>query len=473
MASANRSAGMTTMRDPLDSMHEACGVFGIYNHAEAARLTYLGLHQLQHRGQESAGIVTTDGRRFYKHLAMGLVADVFNQRLLDGLKGRAGIGHVRYGTAGVSALINAQPIAVTTVRGPIALAHNGNLTNAQGLRRDLERNGSIFQSSADSEVVLHLVARSPASSTVEAIKDALGQVEGAYSIAFLTPETLYAVRDPWGVRPLHIGRLNGSYVVASETCAFDIIGAKLVREVKVGEIVAIDGRGVRTVGMLPVKRKAHCIFEFVYFARPDSRIFGSSVYEVRRDLGRQLAREAPAKADIVVAVPDSSTCAAVGYAEESGIPLEIGMIRSHYIGRTFIEPRQSIRDFGARMKYSPVREAVEGKRVVLVDDSIVRGTTSRKLVRMVRACGAKEIHMRISSPPIVGPCFYGIDTPERKELIASKFSVDKIRGYLKADSLKYLTLEGMLKATKKNPGDFCTACFTDRYPIPVAANGTL
>ncbi|HRY28855.1 MAG TPA: amidophosphoribosyltransferase [Elusimicrobiota bacterium] len=458
---------------PFDRMPEECGVFGIYNHAEASRLAYLGIHQLQHRGQESAGIVTTDGKRFYTHVAMGLVADVFNRPLLDDMKGRTAIGHVRYGTSGVSSLVNAQPIVVTTSRGPMALAHNGNLTNALLLRRQLEKEGSIFQTSSDSEVILHLVAKSSARDLGAALKEAFSQVEGAYSIVLLTPKTLFVARDPWGVRPLHIGRLNGSFVVASETCAFDIINARLVREVKPGEIVAIDGQGIRPIAQLSSTRLAHCIFEFVYFSRPDSRIFGRSVYEVRRELGRQLARESPVKADVVVAVPDSSSCAAVGYAERSGLPLELGLIRSHYVGRTFIEPKQAIRDFGARMKYSAVADAVRGKRIVLVDDSIVRGTTSRKLVRMLRRVGVKEIHLRISSPPILGPCFYGIDTPETKELIAARLSVEKIREYLRADSLKYLSLGGMLKATKMNPGDFCTACFTARYPIPLRTNGTI
>jgi amidophosphoribosyltransferase len=460
-------------KPPSDSLHEECGVFGIYNHSEAARLTYLGLHQLQHRGQESAGIVTTDGNRFYTHVEMGLVADVFNRRILDGLKGRTAVGHVRYGTAGMSSLVNAQPIVVATSRGPLALGHNGNITNAQIIRKQLEKEGSIFQTSADSEVILHLIAKSPARDLVSAIKDALSQVLGAYSLVLLTPRTLYVIRDPWGVRPLHIGRLNGSLVAASETCAFDIIGGRLIREVKPGEIVTLDAHGVKTVGELPSPGKAHCVFEFIYFSRPDSRIFGKSVYEARRELGRQLAKEFPAKADIVVAVPDSASVAAAGFAEESGLPLEIGLIRSHYVGRTFIEPKQSIRDFGARMKYSAVPEAVRGKRVALVDDSIVRGTTSRKLVRILRRAGAKEIHMRISSPPIIGPCFYGIDTPQKRELIGFRMTVDQIRDYVKADSLKYLSLEGMLRASGKNPKDFCTACFTDRYPIAVPASGVL
>jgi amidophosphoribosyltransferase len=458
-------------RDPMDVVHEACGVFGIYNNKEAARLTYLGLQQLQHRGQESAGIVSSDGDRFYAHVSMGLVADVFHQSALDKLKGRLAIGHVRYATAGASSLLNAQPIVVTTARGPMAIGHNGNLTNAVTLRKKLEAEGSIFQTSSDTEVVLHLIAKSAAPDLVDALKEAFSQVTGAYSIVLQTPKTLFAVRDPWGVRPLHIGRLNGSHLVASETCAFNIVNAKLVREVRPGEIVAIDHRGVHTVAQLPAQPQAHCVFEYVYFARPDSHIFGKSVYEVRRELGRQLAREAPAKADIVVAVPDSASVAAMGYAEESGLPLEMGLIRSHYKGRTFIEPKQSIRDFGARMKYAAVVEALKGKRVVLVDDSIVRGTTSRKLIRMLKRAGAKEIHMRISSPPMRGPCFYGIDTPESDELIATRLSVDGIRRYLNTTSLKYLSLDGMLRAAGKKPDDFCSACFTTKYPIEITDGG--
>ena len=455
----------------MDVVHEACGVFGIYNNKEAARLTYLGLQQLQHRGQESAGIVSSDGDRFYAHVSMGLVADVFHQSALDKLKGRLAIGHVRYATAGASSLLNAQPIVVTTARGPMAIGHNGNLTNAVTLRKKLEAEGSIFQTSSDTEVVLHLIAKSAAPDLVDALKEAFSQVTGAYSIVLQTPKTLFAVRDPWGVRPLHIGRLNGSHLVASETCAFNIVNAKLVREVRPGEIVAIDHRGVHTVAQLPAQPQAHCVFEYVYFARPDSHIFGKSVYEVRRELGRQLAREAPAKADIVVAVPDSASVAAMGYAEESGLPLEMGLIRSHYKGRTFIEPKQSIRDFGARMKYAAVVEALKGKRVVLVDDSIVRGTTSRKLIRMLKRAGAKEIHMRISSPPMRGPCFYGIDTPESDELIATRLSVDGIRRYLNTTSLKYLSLDGMLRAAGKKPDDFCSACFTTKYPIEITDGG--
>ena len=458
-------------KSPLDVLHEECGVFGIYNHAEASRLAYLGLQQLQHRGQESAGIVSSDGKKFYAHVAMGLVSDVFKQDVLDRLKGRMAVGHVRYATAGASSVANAQPIVVATARGPIAIGHNGNLTNAGALRKRLEGLGSIFQTSSDTEVMLHLVAKSPARNLAAALKDALQQVTGAYSLVIQTPTTLYAVRDPWGVRPLHLGRLNGSHVIASETCAFDIIGAQFVREVRPGEILAMNGDGARVVGQLPSPAKAHCVFEFVYFARPDSQIFGRSVYQARKALGRRLAQEAPVRADIVVAVPDSATCAALGFSEESGIPIEMGLIRSHYKGRTFIEPKQSIRDFGARMKYAAVAEALKGKRVVLIDDSIVRGTTSRKIVRMLRKTGAKEIHMRISSPPIMGPCFYGIDTPEARELIATRMSVKRIREYLNVDSLSYLSLEGMLAAAGGSPSSYCTACFNRRYPIPVEDGG--
>lgn len=454
-----------------DKMHEACGVFGIYNHPEAARMTYLGLHQLQHRGQESAGIVSSDLKRFHSHIGMGLVSDVFTQSTLDRLSGPMAIGHVRYGTAGDSTLVNAQPIVVKAARGSLALAHNGNLTNAFVLRKELEKQGSIFQTSADSEVFLHLVARSRQPDLVEAFKDALLQIKGAYSFVISTPDTIYAIRDPHGVRPLHVGSLEGSLVVASETCAFSIIGAELIREIAPGEIISVNKDGIKTVGQLATNGKAHCVFEYVYFARPDSQIFGKSVYDVRKELGRQLAREAPVGADVVVAVPDSASVAAVGYAEQSGVPMAVGLIRSHYVGRTFIEPKQSIRDFGARMKLSPVVEAVKGKRVILIDDSIVRGTTSRKIVRMLRQSGASEIHMRISSPPVKSPCFYGIDTPTSKELVGSTMSVEEIRKFLDADSLAYLSADGMLNSTGRDPKDFCAACFTKNYPIPINFEG--
>lgn len=451
----------------LDIFRDQCGLCGVYNHAEASRLVYLGLYALQHRGQESAGIVASDRKRLVRHLGTGLVADVFSRPILDGLTGKLAIGHVRYSTAGDTTLRNAQPLLVTTTHGTLAVAHNGNLTNALTLRDQLEKAGSIFQTTSDSEVLLHLIARSNAASLRERIVDSLRQVQGAYSLLFLTKRELIAVRDPYGVRPLVLGKLGRSVVFASETCALDLLGARYVRDVQPGELVHVNGGGLESFTFQEVPRQAKCVFEYIYFARPDSAIFGGSVYAVRKALGRELAREAPAKADVVVAVPDSANVAGVGYAEESGIPFEVGLIRSHYIGRTFIEPKQAIRDFGAKIKYNAVRQELEGKRVVLVDDSIVRGTTSRKLVRMLRRAGVKEIHMRVSSPPIVGPCYYGIDTPSKRELIASHKTVEEIRAYLGVDSLHYLSLPGLLKATHMPSQQFCTGCFTDHYPIPL------
>ncbi len=444
-----------------------CGVVGVQHHPDAARLAYLGLYALQHRGQESAGIVSSDSHQLTKHIGMGLVADIFDKAALEPLKGRLAIGHVRYSTAGDTSLRNAQPLLATTAHGTLAVAHNGNLTNALTLRRQLESSGSIFQTTSDSEVILHLIARSKASSLRDAIIETLRQVEGSYSLVFCTKKELIAARDPYGVRPLVLGRLGAAVVVASETCAFDLLGARFIREIKPGELVYVNGGGIKTTHFAESPRTAHCSFENIYFARPDGRLFGKSVYAVRKELGRELAREAPAKADLVVAVPDSANVAAVGYAEESGIPYGLGLIRSHYIGRTFIEPRQTIRDFGVRIKYNAVPEALHGKRIVLVDDSIVRGTTSRKLVRMLRRVGVKAIHMRISSPPIIGPCYYGIDTPTKKELIAANHTVPAIREYLGVDSLAYLSVEGLQKCCGGPPKSFCVGCFTDQYPIPL------
>ena len=448
-------------------MHEECGVAGVFGNAEASRWVYLALHALQHRGQESAGIISSNGTGFHLHKGMGLVADIFNRRTMDGLTGHHAIGHVRYSTAGSSNIQNAQPIMVATANGRIAIAHNGNLTNAITLRKQLEEKGSIFQTSSDSEVVLHLFARSKSTNFVNMLLDALRQVEGAYSCVFLTKKGIIAARDPWGVRPLALAKSGRTWVVASETNVFNLVGAKYLREIEPGELITITDKGLLSHRISERKRKAMCVFEYVYFSRPDSQIFGKSVYTVRREMGRQLAREAPppAGSDIVVPVPDSATVAAVGYAEESGVPYELGLIRSHYIGRTFIEPRQAIRDFGAKIKYNTVTEALAGKKVVLVDDSIVRGTTSRKLVRMIRKAGVREVHMRISSPPITGPCFYGIDTPTKEELIASSHSVEEIRQYLGVDSLAYLSTEGMLRATRQDPKSFCTACFSGEYRI--------
>jgi len=450
-----------------DHFHDECGVMGVQHHPDAARLVYLGLYALQHRGQESAGVTVSNGTELIRHIGMGLVADIFDKAALEPLKGRLAIGHVRYSTAGDTTLRNAQPLLVTTVHGDVSVAHNGNLTNALRLRKDLEAQGAIFQTTSDSEVVLHLIARSKAANMRDAIIDALRQLEGSYSLVFATKKDLMAARDPYGVRPLSMARMREAVVFASETCAFDLLGAKLVREVKPGELISVDSHGVRSVIFTESKRTAHCSFENIYFARPDGLLFGKSVYAVRTELGKQLARESPVAADLVVAVPDSANVAAVGYAQESGIPYGLGLIRSHYIGRTFIEPRQSIRDFGARIKYNAVPDALRGKRIVLIDDSIVRGTTSKKLVRMLRRAGVKAIHMRISSPPIVGPCYYGIDTPTRKELIAANNSVAEIREYLGVDSLAYLSVEGLLKCCNGTQKTFCVGCFTNDYPIPL------
>ncbi len=462
----------------MEELKEECGVCGIYSHREAAHLVYLGLTALQHRGQESAGIVSFNGK-MNRHVGMGLVFDVFKPETFSYLKGRSAIGHVRYSTTGSSVIKNAQPLLVRTPYGQLAVGHNGNLTNAESLRQKLESTGAIFQTTTDSEVLLHLIARSKEKNLVDAIISSLEDVEGAYSLLFATdqnrkgnPEgTLIAVRDPLGFRPLILGKLGSSWVVASETSAFDLIGAKFIRELEPGEMIVIEERKKiqsYKISKKPLNKSAFCIFEFVYFARPDSKIFGHSVYEVRRELGRQLAREAPAVgADCVVAIPDSSVVAATGYAQESGLPYEVGFIRSHYVGRTFIEPSGAMRDFRARIKYNPIRESLRGKNIVLVDDSIVRGTTSRKLIQLLRLTNVKEIHMRISSPPITGPCYYGIDTPTKAELIASTHSVEEIRKFLGVESLKYLSLEGMIQAAKGTSSQFCTGCFSGNYPTQI------
>jgi amidophosphoribosyltransferase len=449
----------------FDKFREACGVFGIYGHPEAAKLTYLGLYALQHRGQESAGIVSSDGLRLYASRAMGYVADAFDEAALQSLPGCAAIGHVRYSTAGSSKLANAQPILIECAHGEIALCHNGNLVNAAELRAELVRQGSIFQTNSDTEVVLHLYARSRAVTAEAAVVESVTQVQGAFSLALLTRDRLIAVRDPHGFRPLALGRLGEAWIVCSETCALDLIGGEYVRDVEPGEILVIGSGGMRSIRPYPPARLAHCVFEHVYFARPDSYVFGESVNTIRTNLGRRLAEEAPADADVVVPIPDSGVCAAIGYAERSGLPLQFGLIRNHYVGRTFIQPQQAIRHFGVKVKLNPVRSILEGKRVVLVDDSIVRGTTSRKIVKMVKAAGAREVHMRISCPPTVSPCFYGIDTPRRSELIAATHGVDEIQRYLEADSLAYLSLEGLLAAVGPRRQDYCTSCYTGRYPV--------
>jgi amidophosphoribosyltransferase len=453
-----------------DHFHDECGVFGVFGHSEAANLTYLGLYALQHRGQESAGIVSSDGQELHLHRAMGEVEEIFQPAVLAKLPGTAAIGHARYSTAGDKALLNAQPIMIDCNKGKVALGHNGNLTNAAEWRRKLEHRGSIFQTNSDTEVIVHLIARSPARNLSGAIGDALNQVEGAYSLLLLTTDELYAVRDPRGFRPLVLGRLPATenaaeaWMVASETCAFDLLNAQYIREVEPGEMVRISKSGIESIRFAPPKPQQHCVFEHVYFSRPDSIIFGRSVNESREALGRLLAQEHPADADIVVPVPDSGVPAAVGYALESEIPFRMGLIRNHYIGRTFIEPSQAIRNFGVKLKLNPVRGLIEGKRVVLVDDSIVRGTTSRKIVRMVREAGAKEVHVRISCPPTISPCYYGVDTPTREELIASSNSPEQIRKFLGADSLGYISMAGLRQAVDDSEGKFCTSCYTGVYP---------
>ncbi|HYK04400.1 MAG TPA: amidophosphoribosyltransferase [Thermoanaerobaculia bacterium] len=458
----------------FDKLHEECGVFGVLGRADAANLVYLGLYALQHRGQESAGIssVTEDGR-ILSEKEMGYVADVFTQERIARLPGDTAVGHVRYSTAGGSMLCNAQPIYAHTSKGPIAVAHNGNLVNGDVLRKRLEAEGAIFNSTADSEVIVHLIARSKAGDAEGAFLDALSQLEGAYAMALLTPTKIFAARDPYGFRPLVLGKLEESYAISSETCAFDLISAETVREIGAGEVIAIerqDGKpSVRVVREGPAQREARCIFEHVYFARPDSVVFGNSVAETRQRFGKQLAKEHPIDADMVVPVPDSGVFAALGYALESGIPFQYGLVRNHYVGRTFIEPKQTIRSFGVKVKLNPVRELVGGKRIVLIDDSIVRGTTSKKIVRMLKDAGAAEVHMRISSPPTSWPCYYGIDTPERTQLIGATHSLEEIRTFIEADSLGYLSEDGLLEAVKKDNNDprslYCTACFTGKYPV--------
>ncbi len=457
---------------PFDKFREECGVIAIYAHPEAEKLAYLGLHALQHRGQESAGIVTSDGMTLHPYKAMGLVADIFTEEVLSQLHGTLAIGHTRYSTAGDSALLNAQPILVQSNKGRVALAHNGNLVNAPEIRARLETQGSIFQTNSDTEVIVHLIALSKEHTLPEAMADALRRVEGAFSLVMISSDRIFAARDPRGFRPLAMGRIpqqegqkQDTIVFASETCAFDLIGATYEREVKPGELVVVGPEGITSRFYTSAAPQSSCIFEHVYFSRPDSIVFGRAVQESREELGRQLAREAPADADIVVPVPDSGVTAAMGYASESGIPFRFGLIRNHYIGRTFIEPRQTVRDFGVKLKLNPVRSLLEGKRVVLIDDSIVRGTTSRKIVRMIRNAGAKEVHMRISCPPTISPCFYGVDTPSKKELIAANKSVEEIRDFIGAESLAYLSLEGLKKACEDGAQTrYCTACYTGSYP---------
>ncbi|MFN8545856.1 MAG: amidophosphoribosyltransferase [Candidatus Binatia bacterium] len=448
-----------------DKFHEECGVVGVFGHSEAATLAYLALYAQQHRGQESAGIVASNGEALIAHRGMGHVAEIFTHDMLSRLEGRLAIGHNRYSTTGSTVLKNCQPFVVEWAQGALAVAHNGNLVNASALRAQLEARGSIFQSTSDTEVIIHLIAASNEDTLIGRIVDALSQVRGAYSLVFLTQDRVIAARDPAGFRPLVLGRVGDATVVTSETCALDLVDATYEREVQPGEIIVVGSRGVESVRPFPAAASHHCVFEYVYFARPDSQVFGRNVYEVRKALGRQLARESHVPADIVIPVPDSGVPAAIGYAEEAGLPFEMGLIRNHYVGRTFIEPQSSIRHFGVKVKLNALREVLRGRRVVVVDDSIVRGTTSRKLVHMLRQGGASEVHMRISSPPTTSPCFYGIDTPTREELIASSHSVEETREYLGADSLAYLSHAGLFAFNGGGRGGFCDACFTSQYPV--------
>jgi amidophosphoribosyltransferase len=452
-----------------------CGVIGIFGHPEASNLAYLGLHALQHRGQESAGIVSSDGQHLHWVREMGHVSEIFTEERLRHLPGSSAIGHVRYSTTGDSVLKNAQPLAVNYAHGSIAVAHNGNIVDAAEVRARLEGEGSIFQSTNDSEIILHLLALSREGDLPSRIADALRSVHGAYSLAFLSESCMIAVRDPLGIRPLSLGRhKKNGWVVASETCAFDLIEAEYIRDIEPGEMLVVDRDGARSFHPFMPEERRHCIFEWIYFARPDSTMAGQSVYSARENMGRRLAVEHPVEADIVIPVPDSGTAAAIGYARESGIPFGQGLMRSHYVGRTFIEPSESIRHFGVKLKLSPVRDVLAGKRVVVVDDSIVRGTTSGKIIGMIRSAGAREVHLRISSPPTIGPCHYGIDTPDRDKLIASSHTVDEVRRFVGADTLGYLSLEGLHTSvskvlTNQEHRGLCDGCFSNKYPIPLPA----
>jgi len=447
-----------------DRPKENCGIFGIYGNPEAARLTYLGLYALQHRGQESSGIVAACNGRLKGYRGMGLVADVFDAPALNSLPGDAAIGHNRYSTTGMSVIENAQPFSVVYAHGALAIAHNGNLVNANEVRAELQSKGAIFQTTSDTEVIVHLISWARKPRFVDAVTEALSKVRGAFSLLLINGEELIAVRDTYGFRPLCLGRLGDAYVFASESCAFDIIDATFEREVEPGELIVANRQGLRSSFPFKRTRLAHCIFEWIYFSRPDSFVFGAQVNTVRQSLGRELARESPADVDVVIAVPDSANAAAVGYARELGKPFELGLIRNHYIGRTFIEPEASIRDFGVKVKYNPVRDALRGKRVAVMDDSIVRGTTSRKIVSMFRRAGASEIHFRVSSPPYKHPCYYGIDVATYGELAAAPKTVEAMRDYIGVDTLRYLSVEGLIRATRRTASEFCLGCFIGEYP---------
>ncbi|MBB5022905.1 amidophosphoribosyltransferase [Desulfurispira natronophila] len=452
----------------IDGFHDECGVAAVYGNSEASNHVYLSLYAFQHRGQESAGIASCfPGERFTSHRGRGLVSEVFDEKKLSELKGSIAIGHNRYSTSGKAILENAQPFSIEYARGRLSLAHNGNLVNSHHLRRELEQKGAIFRTTNDSEVLLHLIAHNRHDTFIDVLKSVFSRVRGAYSIVMTDSERVYGMRDPLGIRPLILGELEEGLVLVSESCALDLMGASFVREVNPGELIVIDGKGYESIELLPVPgNTAHCIFEFIYFARPDSYQFGSYVHDVRKELGRTLAREDSTEADVVIPVPDSGIVPTLGYSQESGVPFEMGLIRNHYVGRTFIEPRQSIRHFGVKIKLNPVRSIIEGKRVIVIDDSIVRGTTSRKIIKMIRDCGAKEVHMRIAAPPTICPCFYGVDTPTRTELIAHNHTLDQIRTYITADTLQYLSHEGMFASAKGGKEMFCSACFDGDYPVP-------
>ncbi|MBT5550784.1 MAG: amidophosphoribosyltransferase [Nitrospina sp.] len=451
----------------MDKLHEECGVVGVYGHPEAANLVYLGLYALQHRGQESAGIVASHNSKMHLELGMGLVADIFNPERILKLPGPLAIGHNRYSTAGKSELVNAQPCMINYSAGSLALAHNGNLVNAQTIRQELGDKGAIFQSTNDSEVIVHLMAQSKAETFVDRAAEALRQVSGAYSLVLMTETELLAARDPHGFRPLCLGKLDGAYIIASETCVMDLIEAEFIREVEPGELILINDQGIQSFFPFKKVETKHCVFEHIYFARPDSYMFGEHVYRVRKGMGRAMAQESPADVDLIVPVPDSGVVSAMGFSEESGIPFEMGLIRNHYVGRTFIEPQSQIRHFGVKLKLNAVKTMIDGKRIAIIDDSIVRGTTSRKIVKMLRDAGAKEVHLRISAPPILHSCFYGIDTPNKEELIAHKYNLEETCEYLAADSLAYLSLEKMLTVLENGESKFCAACFDGNYPVPI------
>lgn len=451
-----------------DKPESNCGTVAVYNHKDAAQLTYLGLYALQHRGQESAGIVSSDGLRAYKHVGRGLVADVFSDPArFETLKGHMAIGHNRYSTTGSATILNSQPLVANMKLGALAISHNGNFTNSGTMRRELEDEGSIFQTTSDTEVLAHLIARSKAKELHEKIAESLNKICGAYSITLLVQNRIFAMRDPSGVRPLCIGSFDGATIVVSETCALDLIGAEYIRDIRPGELIEISDEGIISRQFAPPNSGHKCVFEFIYFSRPDSRIFNENVDKVRRKLGKNLALESSADADIVISVPDSSNTAAIGYSRRSNLKFEIGLIRNHYIGRTFINPQQKMRDFGVRVKFNAVKGVLSGRRVVVIEDSIVRGTTLRQLVRLIRLAGASEVHVRVSSPPIIAPCFYGMDFPSREELIANKKTVEEIRAYLGCDTLGYLSHEALMDSVPQDEGGYCSACFTGSYPIPI------